>query len=316
MKKLFTLVCGLAMALCANAATSITTSFSSWGDGCTVDGNTITFIEAWKGAGAWIGDADYSDSDYLWVTFSETTCNFKLVVQHTGDDPHDVTGTFNSGALVAGVALNENYSDHVMQYYLQATSGGKVVITGAYVGTEEEYKEVLAGNKPKVSELSLANLGSGWGESTYDAATHTVTIGDDWSGKGWWLDKVDYSDFDKLVITFDPATATNGKVVVEYNDGVTSSENSFDAGATSVEVTLDATGKSSVKQIYIQGAAGSTYTLSSAYVCVDDYVPSGISNVAVAESAKTAKAYNLAGMQVDDSYKGIVIQNGKKFVRK
>lgn len=316
MKKLFTLVCGLAMALCANAATSITTTFASWGDGCTVDGNTITFSEAWKGAGAWIGEGDYSDYDYLWVTFSETTCNFNLVVEHNGTDKHAITGEFASGTLVAGVALNEQYSDNVMQYYLQSKTEGKVVITGAYVGTEEEYKEAVAGNKPKVSELSLANLGSGWGESKYDAATHTVTIGDDWSGKGWWLDKVDYSDFDKLVITFEPATATNGQVVVEYNDVSEASKNSFEESATSVEVVLDATGKSSVKQIYIQGPAGSTYTLTSAYVCVKDYVPTGISNVAVAESAKSAKAYNLAGMQVDDNYKGVVIQNGKKFVRK
>ena len=32
MKKLFTLVCGLAMALCANAAEQISTAFGSWGD--------------------------------------------------------------------------------------------------------------------------------------------------------------------------------------------------------------------------------------------------------------------------------------------
>lgn len=316
MKKYFTLLCGFAMTLCANAATTIPASFSSWGDGCTVSDNTITFSEAWKGAGAWLGDVDYSDYDYLWLTLSESTCNFKLVVEHQGSDTHAITGDFNSGTLVAGVPLNENYSDHVMQYYIQSTSGGKVVINNVFVGTEKEYKEVLAGNKPKSSELSLDNLGTGWGESTYDAATHTVTIGEDWSGKGWWLDKIDYSDFDKLVITFNPATTTNGKVVIEYNGGTEASQNSFEEGATSVEVALDATSKSSVKQIYIQGPAGSTYTLSNAYVCVSDYVPTGISTVTTAEPSQSAKTYNLAGMQVDDNYKGIVIQNGKKFIRK
>ncbi len=315
MKKLFTFVCALAMAVCANAAVSISTSFSSWGDGCTVDGNTITFSDAWKGAGAWLGDEDYSEYDYLWVTFEETTCNFKLVVEHTGTDSHAITESFSSGALVAGVALDENYYDHVMQYYVQSTSAGKMVVTGAYVGTEEEYKEALAGNKPQVGQLSIESLGSGWGESTYDATTHTITIGEDWSGKGWWLDAVNYNDFDKFVVTFEVPTATNGKVVVEYNN-VESSTSSFEEGATSVEVELDATGKSSVKQIYIQGPAGATFTLSSAYVCVKDYVPAGISNVSAVESVKAGKAYNLSGMEVDDSYKGIVIQNGKKFVRK
>lgn len=31
--------------------------------------------------------------------------------------------------------------------------------------------------------------------------------------------------------------------------------------------------------------------------------------------AKSAKTYNLAGQQVDASYKGVVIKNGKKFVQ-
>ena len=93
MKKLFTLVCGLAMALCANAAEQISTAFGSWGDGCTVEGNTLTFTEAWKGAGVGFvtGDGetepkkctDFSDYDYLWVTFSETTCDFVLCTQYT-----------------------------------------------------------------------------------------------------------------------------------------------------------------------------------------------------------------------------------------
>ena len=41
----------------------------------------------------------------------------------------------------------------------------------------------------------------------------------------------------------------------------------------------------------------------------------GISAVKPAESANGAK-YNLAGQQVDDTYKGVVIQNGKKSIQK
>jgi len=136
MKKFFTLVCGLAMALCVNAATAIGTSFGAWNEDCVVDGNTLTFAKGWAGAGMWIGegDNDFSDYDYLWVTFSESTCDYKLVVEHT-PEKNPVEGAFVSGTLVAGVPLNENYSDHVMQYYLQSTTAGKLVVTGAYVGT-------------------------------------------------------------------------------------------------------------------------------------------------------------------------------------
>lgn len=315
MKKFFTLVCGLAMALCANAATAIGTSFSPWDEKCVVDGNTLTFTAGWAGAGMWIGsgDNDFSDYDYLWVTFSESTCDFNLVVEHT-PEKKTITGKFNSGTLVAGVALNEALSDHVMQYYLQSESAGKLVVTGAYVGTEEEYKAVLAGNKPQKSDLTLSDLGSGWGNSTYDAASKTVTIGDDWSGKGWWFDTADYSDFDKVVVNFATPTATNGKLVVEYN-GASNGEAEIAEGATSVEVSLNAAAKNSVKQIYLQGPAGAQFVLASAYVCVKDYVATGISQAIAVPAAKSSKVFNLAGQQVGKSYKGIVIKNGKKYVQ-
>lgn len=303
------------MALCANAATEIATNFGPWDENCVVDGNTLNFAKGWAGAGMWIGsgDNDFSDYDYLWVTFSESTCDFNLVVEHT-PEKKPITGEFNSGTLVAGVALNEALSDHVMQYYLQSKSAGKLVVTGAYVGTEEEYKAMLAGNKPQKSDLTLSDLGSGWNGSTYDAASKTVTIGEDWSGKGWWLDKADYSDFDKVVVNFATPTATNGKLVVEYND-VAAGAAEFAEGATSVEVALDAAAKNYVKQIYLQGPAGAQFVLASAYVCVNDYVATGISQTIAAPAAKSSKVFNLAGQQVDKSFKGVVIKNGKKYVQ-
>lgn len=315
MKKFFTLVCGLAMALCANAATAIGTSFSPWDEKCVVDGNTLTFTVGYAGAGMWIGsgDNDFSDYDYLWVTFSESTCDFNLVVEHT-PEKKPITEKFNSGTLVAGVALNEALSDHVMQYYLQSISAGKLVVTGAYVGTEEEYKAVLAGNKPQKSDLNLSDLPTGWGNSTYDAASKTVTIVDDWSGKGWWLDKADYSDFDKVVVNFASPTATNGELVVEYNDAAAGAAEIAE-GATSVELPLDAAAKNSVKQIYIKGPAGAQFVLASAYVCVKNYVATGISQAIAVPAAKASKVFNLAGQQVGKSYKGIVIKNGKKYVQ-
>lgn len=311
------------MALCANAAEQISTAFGSWGDGCTVEDNTLTFTAAWKGAGVnfTTGDGetepkkctDFSDYDYLWVTFSETTCDFKLCTQYTSNYNQDVSVEAIAGTLVLGVKLNESCSDQFAQYYLQSKAAGKLVVTGAYVGTEDEYKEMLAGNKPQKSDLTLTDLGSGWGNSTYDAASKTVTIGDDWSGKGWWLEKADYSDFDKVVINFAKPTVTNGKVVVEYN-GASSGEAEFAEGATSVEVAL-AAAKNSVKQIYLQGPAGAQFVLASAYVCVTGYVPAGISQAVAVPAAKSSKAFNLAGQQVGKSYKGVVIKDGKKYVQ-
>ena len=41
----------------------------------------------------------------------------------------------------------------------------------------------------------------------------------------------------------------------------------------------------------------------------------GISTVATTSSAKSSATYNLAGQQVSDSYKGLVVKNGKKYMK-
>lgn len=42
----------------------------------------------------------------------------------------------------------------------------------------------------------------------------------------------------------------------------------------------------------------------------------GISNISAAEASKQAEVYNLSGQRVDASYKGIVVRNGRKYLRK
>ena len=315
MKKLFTLVCGLAMALCANAATQLSSNFEGWGK-CTVDGNTITYPVAWDGAKVWVGGDDWSAYEYLWVTFSESTCGIELDIEYGADEQvgTPTTATVIAGSLVIGAQIDENNCDQIRQFYLKATTPGKLVVTGVYAGSEEEYKEALAGGKPQKSDLGLSDLGCGWGDSTYDPATKTVTIGDDWSGKGWWIDDKDFSDFDKIVVKFAQPTATNGEMVVEY---LPSGDDKVDIeeGATSVELPLGAS-KNRVRQIYIKGPAGATFVLADAYICVKDYEPTAIKGVVATPASENAPVYNLAGQQVAKSYKGVVVKNGKKYIQK
>ncbi len=44
--------------------------------------------------------------------------------------------------------------------------------------------------------------------------------------------------------------------------------------------------------------------------------PVGESNLEASASAKSSTLYNLAGQQVSESYKGIVVKNGKKYLNK
>lgn len=55
--------------------------------------------------------------------------------------------------------------------------------------------------------------------------------------------------------------------------------------------------------------------LVGAYILLEKDPSSGISNATILTPAKSTKIYNLAGQQVDASYKGVVIKNGKKFVQ-
>lgn len=326
MKKFFTLVCGMMLALSASAAEQIKTTFGSWGEGCTVDGNTLVFTDAWKGAGVGFTEGedadmkctDMSDYDYLWLTFSETTCDFVLNTQYTTEYNHDVNASAVAGSKVVGVKLNEEYSDQFAQYYIQSKGEGKIVVTGAYVGTEKEYQDFLASNKASVSNVSL----KGWGKwdpaieyTNNEDGTLTIQFPDAWKGASNWFGGKDASDFDYLVLEIAEPVDFQTQIWIQYSDK-TNGEAFIEPGETSVKLALDEAKKSNISQIAIQSSAAGTIKVKAVYFCTKDYSPStSISNAVVAPAAKSSKIYNLAGQQVSKSYKGVVIKNGKKYVQ-
>lgn len=62
-------------------------------------------------------------------------------------------------------------------------------------------------------------------------------------------------------------------------------------------------------------AAYGMWMESTEFVYGDD-ATSGIANVTNEDVVKTGKTYNVAGQQVDNNYRGIVIRDGKKFINK
>lgn len=328
MKKLFTLVCGLVLAANSFAAETLTLAFSSWDavdakeKTCIVDGNKLTFTKGWAGAGNWLNHMDASDYDCLWITFKDVSCKFKFCAEFGADCEHSVAAEGVSGTKIIGVKLPEAYSNDLGQFYLQSEEAGIIEVEAAYLGYEEEYQEALAGNKPENTKLTMSGFNSsGWNQE-YDASTHTLTIvGNDAKeetsgGGGWWLDKVDYSDFEQMVVKF--SATEPGKLVIEYNNAVASTEVEFEAGDNQTKVIdLDENGKSSVKQVYFAGEKGAKYTLlADVIIATKKYIASGVSSVRVdsTPSANT-KVYNLAGQLVGKSYKGIVVKNGKKVIQ-
>lgn len=64
------------------------------------------------------------------------------------------------------------------------------------------------------------------------------------------------------------------------------------------------------------GRNGNTGACITKLTVVRGGTPTGISNVEASASAKSSTLYNLAGQQVSESYKGIVVKNGKKYLNK
>ena len=346
MKNFFTLCVALmAFAAISNAKMALPTSFNPWGANCAVDGNSITFTEAWSGAGNWLGFIDLSDYDCIVVKFAEPTEGVINICAEYGDPAtktvdeegnvnyslhaDKTSGSINAGTKITKIDLDVNHADLVAQFWLQGTvAGAHCVISEVYAGTEEEYQDDLAGNAPVIPEtvnLTLGDLSSGWGNSTYDPAAQTITIGDDWSGKGWWLGDVDYSYYSVVVVEFAVATPNMGKIVVESEEGSNGDEGLFDANCL-VKVAVLAPGADHTKQVYIQGPAETQYQLAKAYVATAGYIaengivdkyadPQGIEEMKV-DTVASEVIYNLAGQHVNDSYKGVVIQNGRKYIKK
>ena len=106
-------------------------------------------------------------------------------------------------------------------------------------------------------------------------------------------------------------------VVATAADGTTVEKDEITApGNTAVvKVQLE---KAKIYSVEITGvkeddkSAGADVALHGIWFNVG--VSNGISNISV-DSAKAGKTYNLAGQQVSDSYKGLIIKNGKKYVK-
>lgn len=279
---------------------------------------TITGTSAWGWGGMWLGSFDASAFDYAVLELAQPSdITVQLVIQHnTGED---ISGQIQAGETLLKLKLSEN-KNSIKQMALQNATPGSFTVKAFYFATQEYVDNM---SKATTQNLSLNNLTTGW-NADYDASSHTISItGEEGGGKGWWLASADYSDFDNVVVEFDPAvTADWGKLVVEYvADGVASSDAEFYKGATCVVAALDAANKNAVKQIYVMGNAGATYTLKAAYLAVASATPdaqTGTSGIEITKMAEQNNGvrYNLAGQKVSESYKGMVIMNGKKVVIK
>ncbi len=302
---------------------SIATATGGWGekslDTTTGEGKIIAANAA---AGWWL-TGDFSDYGKVVVELHNVA----------------ISGYFQLGAFGQNFALENGSNIKVFDistldrtnasgsnFVFQGGEGTTFTVKKVYFATDEYVTENNIKDQKiygDVEELSLATLSGGW-DAEYDATTKTITItGEGGGGKGWWFESADYSHFDNFVVEFEEATTTGGSVVAQYAaDGAESSSVEFYKGATCIVVALAAANKAAIKQTWIQGAKDAKYKLKKAYFAVASATPEA--NLGTPTAISTVKAaaqqegvrYNLAGQKVNDSYKGVVIMNGKKVVIK
>jgi len=320
MKKIFTLIAAALMSMSMNAADTVALDLSDLGSGWSssydATTQTITYESAWAGRGWWLGGKDlYSSYESVVLEFEATPMAVQIVVENFGDDGstinQDLTGKtyVEAGSTSVSFTFTEN-EKNCAQIYLQAAETGSVKLTKAYYvvkGTGEETGDV------STVDINLTGW-YGWGGETItnnEDGTMTVEYVKDWGGAAAWLGEFDASAYDFLGMEIEPATIAT-QLWLQYADD-TNGSSYLDAGGTTTKVDLDVDKKNSIKQICVQNATPGTVVIKRVYWGKNT---TGISQIESAQKTLNSAVYNVAGQRVNNSYKGLVIKNGKKYLVK
>lgn len=240
-----------------------------WSSEYNADAKTITFTGEWGARGWWMA-RDLSDYSKVVAEFSVPT-PVSGVLKVLYSDGTDGEQGFDVNATKVEYELTNSKKD-VNEIYLSTEVAGTLTI-------ERVYLVKLNDQTP----LSLAKLEYGWNKHSYDASTKTITFTDAWAACGWNIN-ADWSDYERVVVTFAQPAPCNGVLKAEYSD-THGADYGFAAGDTKVEMLLDNTRKSNVKGVYLSNAdAGVELVLESAMLLhnsVEDDAEYGVYNRAV-----------------------------------
>lgn len=240
-----------------------------WNSTYDADAKAIIFKDAWGACGWWMA-RDLSDYIKVVAEFSvPTPVNGVLKVLYS-DGTYGEQG-FDVNATKVEYELTSSKKD-VNEIYLSTEDAGTLTI-------ERIYLVKLNDQTP----LSLAKLEYGWYVRSYDASTKTITFTDAWAACGWNIN-ADWSDYERVVVTFAQPAPCDGVLKAEYSDGH-GADYGFVAGDTKVEMLLDNTRKSYVKGVYLSNKVAEVeLVLESAMLLhnsVEDDAEYGVYNRAV-----------------------------------
>lgn len=340
MKKLFTFVVAAFAALSVSAKEDIDIS-------SIATDNVVTFAGQWQWKGINYGStdeatgettyADKSSFEYVVFEYSAGTCqDVNLIVQYEkdgttgqyGDNYYNSTETCNvypTGGILA-VQLDAAHSKTLNAVALQNKgTAGSITIQAAYFASKAEYDEAKAAADKIEKAIDVDATGG----------THELKA-KEWGWDSKWLDK-DVSAFNTLV--FEVASVEgHGQIAVQGTlaaDGAKAEFNqdlpaSTEAKTYMVDISkwgkltqygYQNLNKPDGEQYGKDDIEATKIVITKVYLTsktVEELTTgTNISSTVVASKVNTnAPIYNLAGQKVSKSYKGVVIQNGKKFVQK
>lgn len=332
MKKIFTLVAAALVAVSANAKEEIPiSSYNPWATTVTVSGSTITMNGSYQGGAIYLG-RDMSEFDYVWIKFSSATGNPNFGITYDewlsnadwGAVFASTTSTLSGSGLVGikldketvmthgnaendGVGIGDKYIQHVQQITIQSGgSSASVTVEGIWFGTVEEF--VADGGDVPLRPEPGGSLTMWEGNHVYPDGWSATDVID-----AKFFDVAKVGDIIYCTVSDDANANFIFKHVSDWSD-YTELESGKEKGDGYVKTTIpsaDVITELKKNGLRIQGIL---FTLLK----VELQVPAstGISSVKNEVENENAPIYNLAGQRVDASYKGVVIQNGKKFIRK
>lgn len=325
MKKIFTLFITVFVALSVNAQTE-TLAFAidayPWNYSVSASSDvTITGSSAW-GEYSLTDLSSITVDDYSGITvrYSDAADNFQLkILGSMIKDGEEVTEAY--------VDLSSGQSE-----YTYDLSG----VTGTITTLEAQAKEAGATItinsavlvKSDGTEEALTFGGAVWGITVSPLTTPDISFTGQYGclelvlasdGSSISYDPSTDADYNK-VITVELEEALTGNLMIEFDNasGGIAWYNFYegDATLTATLSTNDLT--EAVVKVYLKAADSSGYPIAANIksATITTSLATGISAVEVEDAADDAPIYNLQGQRVTKDTKGILIQNGKKFVNK
>lgn len=234
---------------------------------------------------------------------------FLKVNSGANNDWEDMAGTSAVGLKEPGEAKFE-ITDKALEQFKKATN---FYVQGmCVVVSKVEFESSVATTSTQIwsGECVFGNWADGFSvpaekfanASAGDVLEFVYTTDTETTEK-WWQFKTIFADTQEVL-------SSNKGELNEYDCA------SVASGSTSYKIVLNA---EDIKKLKVTGLfVNGHYNIVTAVNLIQPVKnPSTeINNTLVAPVTKNASIYNLAGQKVSKSYKGVVIQNGKKFVQK